>query len=180
MQIPKGKLAAAGLGVVTAVSSPTNYDLRFNMGTSTGPQAFQAREQGSAGEPFVITEALVDAKLEAVEARTETKFAQLFGKLDLVVQGLGDLKGEVGALSGKIDTVDGHARTGKREIIVAIVTTGLAAAALAWAGVQIFQGGLSLSQGAFQAGMAAQQGKTNDQSQASAGSRGSQPVPKGT
>lgn len=124
MQIPKGKLAAAGLGVVTAVSSPTNYDLRFNMGTSTGPQAFQAREQGSAGEPFVITEALVDAKLEAVEARTETKFAQLMGKLDVLVEKVGAIATDVGELKGAVERVE--TKTVNTRII--IVTTVIGAA----------------------------------------------------
>jgi hypothetical protein len=104
-------------------------------------------------------ERLIDAKLAAVEARTETKFAQLIGKMDLISQGIAGVKSDIGRLDTKIDTVDGHARSGKLQVIVAIVTTGFAAVGLVWGGVQICQGGMSLTSGAFQAGISAAQVK---------------------
>lgn len=116
---------------------------------------------------LATTEARLETRIVQVEAKAETNFEKLIGKLDLVVQGLGDLKGEVAKLDGKIGEVDGHARTGKREIIIAIVATGLSVIALVWGGVQIFQSGLSLTQGAFQAGIAAEQVKQDDQPKAS-------------
>lgn len=103
--------------------------------TQSVPQPFSP----SASTPF--DERLLDAKLEAVEARTETKFAQLLGKIDLLVQGVGDLKSEVSKLDGKIGEVDSHTRAGNRGVITAIIATGLGVAALAWAGLQIFQNG---------------------------------------
>ncbi len=110
-------------------------------------------------------ERLLDAKLEAVEARTETKFAQLIGKLDLLAAGIGDVKGKIAELDVKVGVVDGHTRTAKRELIITVVTTGLALGALAWGGVQIFQGGLGLSSSAFQAGMTAADQKNANEPQ---------------
>jgi hypothetical protein len=118
---------------------------------------FQAQGGQGTQSAMPFDERLMDAKLDAVEARTETKFAQLLGKIDLLVQTVTDVKTDIGVLKTDIQAVDGHTRTSKREIIIAIVTTGFAVIALAWAGVQIFQGGLSIGEGAFQAGMAAAQ-----------------------
>jgi hypothetical protein len=106
-------------------------------------------------------ERLIDARLEAVEARTETKFAQLLGKLDLLGSQLTGIKGSVEALDGRITTLDGrittiddHVRSARSTIIAFVVATGLAVAGLAWAGVQIFQSGMGVSASAFQAGLA--------------------------
>ncbi|MGE3691870.1 MAG: hypothetical protein AB7F98_10870 [Novosphingobium sp.] len=142
-----------GWSIPAAAIAATFSSFSPYIGQPAMTQSVPQPSSPSASTPF--DERLLDAKLEAVEARTETKFAQLLGKIDLLVQGVGDLKSEVSKLDGKIGEVDSHTRAGKREVITAIIATGLGVAALAWAGVQIFQSGLGLSQGAFQAGMAA-------------------------
>lgn len=104
-------------------------------------------------EQMLAHEKIYAARLETAEARTDGKFAQLLGKLDQIATNVTSLQAQVTALDGKVDGVDTHTRASKREIIIAIVATGLTVAALAWAGVQIFQSGLSLSMSAFQSGV---------------------------
>jgi hypothetical protein len=132
-------------------------------------QAAQSPRQTTSGATEGALEMhsrMTDLKIAASEARTETKFAQLMGKLDVLVTGVGDLKTEITRLDGKIDTVDGHARAAKTTIVATVIGTGIAVAALAWAGVQIFQGGMGLSGDAFTAGMdAAQVERAVDQPQ---------------
>lgn len=107
----------------------------------------------------MVTEQVLNSRLEAVEARTETKFAQLMGKLELITERLGGLQGQITVMDGKVEKVDGHTRNVRSTVIATVIGTGIAVAALAWGGVQIFQGGMSTSSDAFQAGLAADQAK---------------------
>lgn len=120
----------------------------------TAPQAAAT----SAATPG-FDERIIDLKLAAVEARTETKFAQLIGKLDLIAERLGGLNTQIVAIDGKVEKVDAHTRSVRSTIIATVIGTGIAVAALAWGGVQIFQGGMGVSAGAFQAGMAVSEAK---------------------
>lgn len=101
---------------------------------------------------MVLTEQLLDAKLDAVEARTETKFAQLLGRLDLLVERVGNLKTDVGHLDGKMTIVEGKVINAKTTMITTAIATGIAVAALAWGGVQLFQGGMGITAAAYQSG----------------------------
>lgn len=122
-----------------------------------------------------IDERYLGAVLDAAEARTETKFAQLIGKIDLIGERIGALSGEIAGLKGQVNVIDGHTRSARTSIIVAIIGTALALAALAWGGVQIFQSGMGITATAYQTG-AASNGGRNDNTEASARSQGSEPV----
>lgn len=142
------------------------------------PETGFSDENKHEEEPMTIDERLVDAKLEVVEAHTDTKFAQLLGKMDVIAERVGSLNTQIGALDTKLTTVDGHARSAKATIIATVIGTGLAVAALAWGGVQIFQGGMDTSSAAFQAGITASE-KKNDNAQRSSGAGQAQQVPQG-
>jgi len=100
-------------------------------------------------------ERMTDLKIEAAEARTDTKFERLIGKIDALGISIKAVADSVSILDVKVGTVDTHARSAKVVIITTMIGTALAVAALAWAGVQIFQGGMGVSAAAFQAGQAA-------------------------
>ncbi|UAB76979.1 hypothetical protein INR77_13055 [Erythrobacter sp. SCSIO 43205] len=140
--------------------------------TSTVPQqevvkVSESRTAGAASN--YVDERLLEAKLEAAEARSDSKFAELLGELKVIGERITSVNTQIGGMDAKItnldtkiETVDTNTRAGKREIIIAIVTTGIAVIALAWAGVQIFQSSLGLGASAFEAGMAAgSQGESN-------------------
>ena len=102
---------------------------------------------------MTVTEALLEAKLEAVEARTETKFAQLLGKLDVIGERITSLSGDISIVKGRVDAVDGHVRSAKGTISAFVIGTGIAVAALAYSAVQVYQGGMGATQAAIQTGM---------------------------
>ncbi|MFK4871630.1 hypothetical protein [Novosphingobium sp. ZW T3_23] len=101
----------------------------------------------------------MDAKLAASEARAETKFVQLLGKLDLVVERLGEIRKDVSDLDTKIGAVDDNTKSAKTLVITTIIGTAIGVAGLAYAAVAIFQGGMGLSATAYQSGMSAAEAK---------------------
>lgn len=68
---------------------------------------------------MMITQQLLDAKLEAVEAHAETKFAQLIGKLDVISERLGGVARDLVELKEGVGRVE--TKTNNTRII--IVTT---------------------------------------------------------
>lgn len=126
----------------------------------TQHETFTAREGPATNTAMPFDDRLFDAKLKILEVQTDNKFSQLLGELRVIGERIGTLDTRlsgldtrVGDLKTDIGTVDTHARAAKSTIITTVIGTGIAVAALAWAGVQIFQGGLGLSSSAFQAGM---------------------------
>ena len=82
-------------------------------------------EPASAGAPSAfVDERLLAARLDAAEARTETKFAQLLGKLDVFGTQLTHIAKDVGDLKGSISGIE--SKTTNTRII--IVTTVIGAA----------------------------------------------------
>lgn len=156
---------SSAAALATTSQPPPYIEGGISMAHAPHPSASYASSPPTGKAEMMMDERLIEAKLKLLESQTETKFATLIGKLDLLVQGVADVKSDLTRLDGKIEAVDGHARTGKREIITAIISSALAAIALGWAGVQIFQGGLGLSTSAFQAGMAAVEVEKNDNTQ---------------
>lgn len=71
----------------------------------------------------MFDERIIDLKLAAVEARTETNFAKLIGKLDLLGDRLGAIGKDVGDLKTSIGTLE--SKTNNTRVI--IVTTVIAA-----------------------------------------------------
>ena|SRR5579884_839276 len=126
-----------GLGAVGAAFSPQGSYM------AAKPMTQQAASAPTPGTRYV-DEALLDAKLQASEARTETKFAQLLGKLELIGQQIGGLNDKIGGFDKKIGDIDGHVRSAKSTYIAIALGTGIAVAALAYAAVQIFEGALGL------------------------------------
>ncbi|WEK46871.1 MAG: hypothetical protein P0Y56_00880 [Candidatus Andeanibacterium colombiense] len=84
----------------------------------------------SAGDPMTITHELLEAKLEAVEARTETKFEKLLGSINLLgeqMKGLGDAIADVKIGVGKVDQAVERVETKTNNTRIIIVTTAIAA-----------------------------------------------------
>ena len=126
--------------------------------TATTPQ----QTPTSSAPTSHVDERYLAKSLEAVEARTETKFAQLLGEIRVIGERLAAIDGKVSPLEGRLTEVENSGRAGRREIIIAIVASAFAVATLGWAGVQIFQSGIGLSAGAFQSGMTAAQSERAD------------------
>lgn len=79
---------------------------------------------------MTITHELLEAKLEAVEARTETKFEKLLGSINLLgeqMKGLGDAIADVKIGVGKVDQAVERVETKTNNTRIIIVTTAIAA-----------------------------------------------------
>jgi hypothetical protein len=106
--------------------------------------AFESRtqlEHQQRGDDMPTDQELVDAKLATVEARSETRFVELNGKLDRIVDSIGGLAKEIG-------TVKADNRFTRLTITVAIVGSVIAGIAALWVTqanlLAAFQTGLSL------------------------------------
>jgi hypothetical protein len=114
---------------MATLASTIGQGFTYRTGTATQENPRVERTE-QVGEPMVLTEQLLDAKLEAVEARTETKFAQLLGKLDLLGERLGAVSGSLGEMRtslGRVESKTSHTRT--------IIVTTVLGAFIAVAGV---------------------------------------------
>ncbi len=145
--------------VAATLLQPSSY---IGAQTMTSPTAQPAPAPAPTAATSFVDEKLLASKLETVEARTETKFAQLLGELKVISANMssvagdvGGLKAEINTMRGEISNVDKSVRQRRWEIIVALVTTGLAIAALCYASVQIFQGGMGAGMTAMQAAIQA-------------------------
>jgi hypothetical protein len=94
-------IPAITAGMAT-LSSFAPYNVAQAMATT--PPSLQAAGQSTHGGP-VLDERLLNAKLEAVEARTETKFAQLLGELKVISANVMGLTNQVADVKGDLSTV---------------------------------------------------------------------------
>ena len=125
MPSPTNKVAtAAVIGVASTIASSPVYDFTYKVEASTLKQPAAPKQTAQAGNPVMISEPLLEAKLEAVEARTETKFAQLLGKLDTISERLAHVATDVEQLQTSIERVE--TKTTNTRIVV--VTTVIGAA----------------------------------------------------
>lgn len=176
------RVKAAGLGIsLPAAAAVTFAPFTTHIGAAMAQSSVPKIGPGTgAGTANTIGESLLNAKLEAVEARTETKFAQLLGELKVVSATISNLDGKFGALDRKIDDVDKNTKSAKAVIITTVISTAIGLAALAVAGAQIFQGGLGLGVSAFQAAASVDQVSRGqaEQGEAPQGSRPQTPERK--
>lgn len=131
----------ATVGALTAVAAGSTSDQGFHWRAASdkvgASPPFEAK--GSAGDTMEFSEALIDAKIDAVEARTETKFAQLLGKLDLlaekisgVSQDIGDLKVDVANVETAIGKVDSKTTNTRVIVVSTIIGAFLATAGIVY------------------------------------------------
>jgi hypothetical protein len=113
----------------------------------------QTADQGQSTSSF--DDRFLDAKLEAVEARTETKFAQLLGKMDLMVQSIAEARTDIAGLDAKITAVDTHARSTKSTIIATVIGAAIGIVGISFAAVAIYESAMGTTASAYQSGMAA-------------------------
>lgn len=153
-------LSAAALGAATFSSfSPHIEDSEMTK------ESEKVRNVGATPGTESIDERLLNAKLEAVEARTETKFAQLLGKIELVAGSINALDTKVSELGTELGNVKAGVSSAEGLIVTTVIASAIAIAGLAWAGVALFQGGMSTTADAYANGLSA--GGLNDgQSQA--------------
>jgi non-ribosomal peptide synthetase component E (peptide arylation enzyme) len=74
----------------------------------------------------------IDAKLAAVEARTETRFTELNGKIDRLADSISALGSTVASLKSDIADVKADNRYTRWTIIVTVIASALAAIAALW------------------------------------------------
>jgi len=94
-----------------------------------------AGNTGNAGSSI-----LVATKLQLVEARTETKFAQVDGKLDQLIDRMADLQTQFGALDTKVTAVDARVRSAHSATIATVIGAAIGIVGLAFAALAIFPG----------------------------------------
>ena len=74
----------------------------------------------------------IDAKLATVEARTETRFTELNGKIDRLADSISALGSTVASLKSDIADVKADNRYTRWTIIVTVIASALAAIAALW------------------------------------------------
>lgn len=131
---------AAALGVVATSYQPSPSII--------GPQnAYIGNSRGTEGV-MAYDERLIDLKLEAIEAHTETKFAQLLGELKVIsanVSSLGtNLGSQIADVKTELGTVKAATASVKWNIIALGLTMGGLFIAIAAFGTQILDLATSL------------------------------------
>lgn len=97
-------------------------------------------------------DALIDAKLATVEARTETRFVELSGKIDRVVDSISSLGKEMSQRLGQVErelgTVRADNKTTRMTIVIAVAASVIAGIGAIWVTqanlLTAFQTGLSI------------------------------------
>lgn len=117
-------------------------------GDSMTPKPETVRNIGTTQTTSFVDEKYLNAKLEAVDARTETKFAQLLGELKAVNVNISGITTTVGELKSDVAAVKSAASSTKSYVIgTGIAIAGFIVAILAF-GAQI----LGLATSLFAAG----------------------------
>ena len=93
---------------------------------------------------------LLKAEIAASEARTDTKFAQLIGKIDI-------LSNNVDTLSTNVKDSAAYSRSMKWQLMIAIFAAIIALGGVVYSAAGVALGGMGVTASAFQAGMAAAQ-----------------------
>ena len=143
-------VAAAGLATVFGPSATPSISQKVTFSDSIQPIVSNRNVSETDMTDRVtqlsidLSEAKMSAKIDAVELRTETKFAQLMGKMELLVDSIGDLKENFKSLDTKIGTVGENTKIAKRDILIAVVAGCLALAGLSFAAVTIHQASLAI------------------------------------
>lgn len=92
----------------------------------------------------------INARLETVEAKAETRFVELSGKLDRIADSIQTLSGEVGRLGKEVTEVKSDNKYTRWTIIVTVIASTIAAVALVLQMqgnlLSAFQSGLSVIQ----------------------------------
>lgn len=113
---------------------------------SQAPSPTQAPEYRPIGRPrnrqdesdamVVPTREEFDAKLALVEARTETRFVELSGKMDRIVDSISSLGSqmttELGNVKSELNAVRADNKNTRYTIIIAVVTSLIAGIAALW------------------------------------------------
>ena len=121
---------ALSAGAIGTLASPSLYTMSH---AAEAPKpAYRPAPQTEAPNPMAVTEQLLNAKLEAVEARTDSKFAELLGEVRLIGRdvahlstNLGTLSADVGGVKAAVDGVKSMGTSIKWNIGIAGLTIGL-------------------------------------------------------
>lgn len=147
--------AAAAVTVPFSASNASSEDTQFRVSSMSQAAAPSRPPFAATSATAYVDERLLDAKLATVEARTETKFAQLIGKLDLIASDVGKLSTATSEMKASIAELDKKTGNTRTIVITTVIGATLSMAALAYAAVQIFQSGMGISATAYSAGLAA-------------------------
>ena len=127
-------IPAAAIGAAT-LSSFTPHIQGDTMTQNTE----SVRNMGSTPAVSMVDERLLTAKLEAVDARTETKFVQLMGKVELIVGSISALEGKVDGLKADVSGVKEATASVKWNILAAGLAVGALILGLFAFGTQMFE-----------------------------------------
>jgi outer membrane murein-binding lipoprotein Lpp len=134
--------AAAGLATLSA-----GYAVNYTAGGATTVTDVR-KATPTAGEPTLVTDQLIDAKIALAEARTETKFEQLLGEIRVLGTNIAHLSTDLSTVRNEVGEAKNAAASGKSYVIgTGIALAGFIIALFAF-GWQI----LDAASGLFQAG----------------------------
>ena len=162
----KGQIGGVMAAAAAAATNPQGfgYTAQFNV---TPPPIHQP--QVSAQNMNAADQRVVDAQIAAVEARTDTKFAQVLGELKAVAASvthlgtqMADIKGDIRDLKADVKSVEANSRNAKAVIITTIIGAVVGIIGLTYAAVSALQGAMGATATAYQNGMAAAEAKKPD------------------
>lgn len=122
----KGMAWNISVGVAAIAATTSSYSAYIGVKPMTQQTPYTPASKVQSHPTASLDERLVDAKLEAVEARTETKFAQLIGKMDMIVEKLGAVSVDIGALKTSVAEVDRKTNNMRIVIVSTVIATGIA------------------------------------------------------
>lgn len=128
-----GYVASATLAATAGSPQP---DATFNSSKVLGAQK---AEKVMAGGALKMDEALLNAKLEAVEARTDSKFAQLLGELKVISANVTSLGTQISDVKAELTGVKSATASVKWNILATGLAIGGLIIAIAGFGASILQ-----------------------------------------
>lgn len=124
-----------GIPATAAAVTISSFNANIDAEMTKPPPPVQASAPTSGAH--AIDERLLNAKLEAVEARTETKFAQLMGKIEMLIESVAGVKDDVrqldtrmGGFDGKLEAVEAKVFNLKAIVVTTVIGAFIGMAAL--------------------------------------------------
>lgn len=126
-----------GFGIPATAAAVTISSFNANIDAEMTKPPPPVHASAPTAGAHAIDERLLSARLEAVEARTDTKFAQLMGKIETLIESVAGVKddvrqldGRMGAFDGKLQAVEEKAFSSKTIIITTLIGAFIGMAAL--------------------------------------------------
>lgn len=155
MKVSRDSIAALGTAFTLSTLSAHGAGMYPDADLTTPVSNYKPAGQTKGQSPMTVDDRMLDAKIEASEARTDSKFSQVMAELRVLGTHVQAVNSKVDSAASKIDKLDedvGKVRDATSQLKWNIVAVGLALGglfiAIAAYGTQI----LELAVGLFSAG----------------------------